>query len=76
MAERNFPTVPSKDLLVAAFAIANGFDHSLCDSLYLALAVATRSEMLTADEKLANVLSTHPPVKMDGGRSRPRARNL
>ncbi len=65
-AERNFPTVSSKDLLVAAFAIANGFNRSVYDSLYVALAVTTRSEMITADEKLANALSTHLPVRWLG----------
>jgi predicted nucleic acid-binding protein len=66
MAERNFPTVSSKDLLVTAFAIANGFNRSVYDSLHVALAVATRSEMITADEKLANALSAHLPVKWLG----------
>ena len=65
-AERNFPTVSSKDLLVLAFAIANGFNRSVYDSIYVALAVATENEMITADEKLASALSTHLPVKWLG----------
>ncbi len=64
--ERNFLTVSSKDLLVAAFIIANGFNRSLYDSLYIALAIATKSEMITADEKLANALATRLPVKWLG----------
>ena len=66
MEERDFPTVFSKDLLVTAFAIANGFHRSLYDSLYVALAVATKSEMITADEKLVNAVSTRLPVKWLG----------
>src|ERR1700675_1445922 len=53
VADRNFPTVSSKDLLAAAFILANGFNRSLYDCLYVALAVATNGEMVTADEKLA-----------------------
>ena len=63
ISHRDFPTVSSKDLLPAAFAIASGFDRSVYDSLYVALAVATRSEMVTADEKLANALATRLPVR-------------
>ena len=66
MSEREFPTVSSKDLLVAAFAIANGFHRSLYDCLYAALAVATKGEMITADEKLANALAARLPVKWLG----------
>lgn len=66
VADRNFPTVPSKDLLVAAFTLANGFNRSVYDCLYVALAVATDGEMVTADEKLANVLATRLPVKWLG----------
>jgi len=66
VADRNFPTVSSKDLLAAAFTLANGFNRSLYDCLYVALAVATNSEMITADEKLANALATRLPVKWLG----------
>ena len=66
LTQRDFPTISSKDLLVTAFAIAAGFDRSLYDSLYVALAVATRCEMITADEKLANAVGTRLPVKWLG----------
>ena len=66
MCEREFPTVSSKELLPAAFVIANGFQRSLYDSLYLALALASKGEMVTADEKLANALAARLPVKWLG----------
>ncbi len=66
VAGRNFPTIPSKDLLAAAFTLANAFNRSLYDSLYVALAIATQSEMITADEKLANALAAGLPVRWLG----------
>ena len=64
--DRNFPTFPSKDLLGAAFTLANGFNRSVYDCLYVALAIATNTEMVTADVKLANDLATRLPVKWLG----------
>jgi len=66
IAGRNFPTVASKDLLVAALTIATSFDRSLYDCLYIALAVTTRCEMITADEKLANAVALRLPVRWLG----------
>lgn len=66
MVDRNFPTVSSRDLLAEAFAIATAFDRTVYDSLYVALAVATKGEMITADEKLANALAASLPVKWLG----------
>jgi predicted nucleic acid-binding protein len=63
MSERNFPTVCSRDLLTEAFSIATAFERTVHDSLYVALAVATNSEMVTADERLANALAATLPVK-------------
>jgi predicted nucleic acid-binding protein len=66
LTEYRFPTVPSKTLLDLAFAIATAFDRTVCDSLYVALAVSTKSQFLTADEKLANSLAAKLPVKWLG----------
>jgi predicted nucleic acid-binding protein len=66
MAYRNFPTVSSRDLLPEAFAIATAFDRTVYDCLYVALAIATQSELVTADEKLANALAASFPVKWLG----------
>lgn len=60
---RGLPTVPSLGLLDLAFAIANTFDRSVYDSLYVALALDSRGQLITADEKLANALAARLPVK-------------
>jgi predicted nucleic acid-binding protein len=59
-------TVPSRDLLEDAFAIATGFDRSFYDSLYIALAVESRTQLVTADEKLINALKGRFPVRWLG----------
>ena len=66
MRERNFPTVSSHVLLVEAFAIATAFDRAVYDALYVALAVNSKSQLVTADERLANGLAAHLPVKWLG----------
>jgi predicted nucleic acid-binding protein len=53
--------------LKAAFAIANTYGRTVYDSLYVALAVMAKAEMVTADERLANALAAHLPVKWIGG---------
>jgi predicted nucleic acid-binding protein len=64
--DRNFPTVSSHTLLVEAFAIATAFDRTVYDALYVALAVDSKSQLVTADERLANALAAHLPVKWLG----------
>jgi predicted nucleic acid-binding protein len=64
--DRSFPTVSSHTLLVEAFAIASAFDRSVYDALYVALAVTSKSQLVTADERLANALAAHLPVKWLG----------
>lgn len=66
MRERNFPTVSSHSLLIEAFAIATAFDRAVYDALYVALAVTSNSQLVTADERLANALAAHLPVKWLG----------
>jgi len=63
---RNFPTISSVELLPEAFAIADNFDRTVYDSVYVALAVARKAELVTADERLANALATYFPVKWLG----------
>jgi predicted nucleic acid-binding protein len=63
---RNFPTVSSVELLPEAFAIATHFDRTVYDSVYVALAVAHKAELVTADERLANALAAYLPVKWLG----------
>lgn len=62
----DFPTFPSLNLLDRAFQIANGFNRTVYDSLYVALAVQTKAQLITADERLANSFAAHFPVKWLG----------
>ena len=66
MKAQNFPTVSSLAVMAAALKIALAYDHNVYDCLYVALAVQSRSEMLTADERLANALAAYLPVKWLG----------
>ena len=62
----DFPTVPSVKLLDNAFQIAIAHERTVYDCLYVALAVQTNSQLLTADERLANALAARFPVKWLG----------
>lgn len=64
--ERKIATAPSPPLLRHAFAIASAFDRSVYDGMYVALAVATNTPLLTADERLANALAARFPVRWLG----------
>jgi predicted nucleic acid-binding protein len=64
--DRNLPTIPSLEVLDQAFAIAATFDRSVYDSLYVALAVEMKAQLITADQKLAHALAAHLPVKWLG----------
>jgi predicted nucleic acid-binding protein len=64
--ERNFSTIPSLPLLDDALSIAVTFDRSVYDSLYVAAALAAKTDLVTADERLANALAAHLPVKWLG----------
>ena len=60
------PTIPSLMLLELAFGIATAYQRTVYDSLYVALAVRSKAQLVTADEKLANALAAHLPVKWLG----------
>jgi predicted nucleic acid-binding protein len=64
--ERELRTVPSRALLDLAFGIATAFDRTVYDSLYVALAVQLKAQLITADERLANALAAQLPVKWLG----------
>jgi predicted nucleic acid-binding protein len=55
-------TVPSFDLVPRALHLAVKYSRTVYDCLYVALAVQSKSEMITADERLANALAAHLPV--------------
>jgi predicted nucleic acid-binding protein len=66
LTQRKFPTVPSLKLLDKAFQIAADHGRTVYDCLYVALAVQTNSQLITADERLANSLAARFPVKWLG----------
>ena len=66
MIARDFATIPSQALLAEALKIAFAYDRSVYDSLYVALAVQLKSDLITADERLANALASRFPVKWLG----------
>lgn len=66
MLARNLPTVPSAGLLADAMTIAAAFDRSVYDSIYVALAITSNAEFVTADERLANAVAAYLPVKWLG----------
>jgi len=62
----DFPTASSRELLDEAFRLATTFDRSAYDCFYVALALRVKAQMITADERLANALAAHLPVKWLG----------
>jgi predicted nucleic acid-binding protein len=64
--DRDFFTVSSLELLPEALNIAFVHDRSVYECLYVALAVQLKTEMITADERLANALAARLPVKWLG----------
>jgi predicted nucleic acid-binding protein len=63
---RDFVTVPSLVLQPEALRIAFAYDRAVYDCLYVALAVQSKNELITADERLANALAAYLPVKWLG----------
>jgi predicted nucleic acid-binding protein len=61
-----FPTVGCHELLSEALVMADAFDRSVYDCLYIALAVKTKAHFVTADERLANAVAARLPVKWLG----------
>lgn len=62
----DFPVYSTASLIDRAFEIATAFDRSVYDSVYVALAVHSNVPLITADERLANSLAAHFPVKWLG----------
>jgi predicted nucleic acid-binding protein len=60
------PTLPSEPLLARALTIALDFQRPFYDCEYVALAVESRTPLLTADERLVNALGAHFPVQWLG----------
>jgi len=66
MDEQELPAVPSEPLIDLALRIALQHGRTAYDSLYVALAVTLKSDLVTADEKLVNALSGYFPVEWLG----------
>jgi predicted nucleic acid-binding protein len=66
LTEQALRTISSRSLLDSALEIAIRYRRSMYDSIYAALAHASGSQLVTADEKLANALAAHLPVKWLG----------
>jgi predicted nucleic acid-binding protein len=64
--ELGIQVIPTSDLLGTALQIAKDFDRSFYDSLYVALALATQTELVTANERLVNSLGSRFPVRWLG----------
>ena len=59
-------TVPSFDLVPQALVLAVSHGRTVYDSLYVVLAMQSKSELITADERLANALAARFPAKWLG----------
>lgn len=63
---QDFQTVPSRILLPEALKMAPTYNRNIYDCLYATLAMESRSDLVTADERLANALAARFPVKWLG----------
>jgi predicted nucleic acid-binding protein len=63
---RGLETVSSLPLFAAAMEISFSYNCSVYDSIYVALAKDRSTSLITADEKLANAVAAHLPVKWLG----------
>ena len=62
----HIPTISALLLLDSAFDKALTYGRTVYDSLYVALALKSNAQLVTADEKLANALGANFPVKWLG----------
>jgi predicted nucleic acid-binding protein len=64
--EQSLLIISAADLMKSALDIAVRYGRSVYDCVYVALAVTSHCQLVTADEKLANALAAHLPVKWLG----------
>lgn len=62
----DIPTISSFDLVPQALHLAVRHRRTVYDSLYVALALQSKADLITADERLANALAAYLPVKWLG----------
>jgi predicted nucleic acid-binding protein len=63
MLRLSLQTRPSADLLPDALELALRFDRTVYDSLYVALAVKTKSVVISSDQRLVHALADTPLAK-------------
>jgi len=63
---REFQTIPSQILMIEALKLSCTYERSIYDCLYVALAVESHSQLITADERLVNSMAARFPVKWLG----------
>ena len=66
MRDLDIATIPSWDLVPQALNLAISHGRTVYDSLYVALAIQSKTDLVTADERLANALAARFPVKWLG----------
>lgn len=66
VAALKIPAVPTMLLLTDAMKIAIGFNRTVYDSVYLALASASGRPPVTADERMVNAVGASLPVRWLG----------
>jgi len=62
----NIEVVPTDKVATSALQIAVSYDRTFYDSLYVALALQAKAELITADERLANALAARFPIRWLG----------
>jgi predicted nucleic acid-binding protein len=67
MRQLKLSIVPAEGLIEDALSIALAAGRTVYDSLYIALAVHSGADLVTADERLANATAARLPVKWLGG---------
>ena len=60
VAAREFRVYPTAPLIRSAMQLARAYGRTAYESVYVALAIETSTQMVTADEKLANSLAGLP----------------
>jgi predicted nucleic acid-binding protein len=66
VAQLEMPTIPSRDLAPKALQLAIQHQRTVYDCIYIALALVSDADLITADERLANALAARLPVKWLG----------
>lgn len=66
MSDLNIPTAATFSFVPEALQLAMHYRRTVYDSIYIVLASHAGAELITADERLANSLAAHFPIKWLG----------